>query len=142
MLGFFIILVSNVVALPLIALEGVHWARDGVKFPCKVHGCTMIYIGKYNLVWHLRVWKNVTMESNKLGCPSIWEEALRHQNHVVMNAQVLSNPLIWFRRNELKAIIRVGRHANLQWDKLQVVLRDTHEVLKPTLVKLASNHIL
>jgi hypothetical protein len=34
----FIFLVSNVVTLPPIAIEGVHWARDGPKFVCKVDG--------------------------------------------------------------------------------------------------------
>jgi len=84
MLGFSIILVSDVVTLPLVALEGVHWARDGAKFTCKVHRCNVTYIAKYNLVWHLWVWQNVIME---LGKP-------RHQDHVDMDAQVLNNPLI------------------------------------------------
>ncbi len=50
MLGFSIILVSDVVTPPLVALEGVHWARDGAKFTCKVHRCNVTYIAKYNLV--------------------------------------------------------------------------------------------
>jgi hypothetical protein len=62
------------------------------------------------------------MESSEPRHQSIWEEAARHQDHVVMNAHVLNNPLIQFHHNEQKAIIRVRRHANLQWDKLQVVL--------------------
>jgi hypothetical protein len=49
----FVILVSNVVVLPLVGLEGVHWARDDAKFVHKVHGCNVIFIVKYNLVWHL-----------------------------------------------------------------------------------------
>ncbi len=54
MLGFFVILVSNVVALPLVARphvnSHVHWARDDAKFTCKVHGCNVTNIGKYSLV--------------------------------------------------------------------------------------------
>ncbi len=34
----FVFLVSNVVTLPPIAIEGVHWARDGPKFVYKVDG--------------------------------------------------------------------------------------------------------
>jgi len=49
----FVILVSNAVALPLIAIEGVHWARNGPKFACKVDGCNASYMAKYNLVKHL-----------------------------------------------------------------------------------------
>jgi hypothetical protein len=33
----------NVVALPPINVEGVHWARDGPKFVCKVDGCDALY---------------------------------------------------------------------------------------------------
>ncbi len=44
----FVILVLDVVALPLVALEGVHWPRDGAKFVYKVHGCNVTYIAKYN----------------------------------------------------------------------------------------------
>jgi hypothetical protein len=30
------------------------------------------------------------------------------------------------------------QHANLEWDRLQVMMKDTPKVLKPALVKLAS----
>ncbi len=53
-------LVSNVVAFPPIAIEGVHWARDGPKFVCRVDGCNASYIAKYNLV--------LTMEPSKPKC--------------------------------------------------------------------------
>jgi hypothetical protein len=39
----FVILVSNVVVHPPITLEGVHWAKDGAKFACKVHGCNDLH---------------------------------------------------------------------------------------------------
>jgi len=60
-LGFFVfvILVSDVVTLPPIAIEGVHWARDGPKFACKVDGYDASYMVKYNLVQHLQVCHNV-----------------------------------------------------------------------------------
>jgi hypothetical protein len=51
---FFFLLVSNVVAPPLVAIEGVHWGRDGPKFVCRVDGCNAFYIAKYNLVQHLQ----------------------------------------------------------------------------------------
>jgi hypothetical protein len=44
----FVILVLDVVALLLVALEGVHWPRDGAKFVYKVRGCNVTYIAKYN----------------------------------------------------------------------------------------------
>jgi hypothetical protein len=63
----------DVVALLPVAIEGVHWAKDGPKFVYKVDGCDALYITKYNLVQHLQVHNNVTMESSKLGHPSTRE---------------------------------------------------------------------
>jgi len=63
----------DVVSLPQVAIKGVHWARDGPKFVCKVDGCDASYTFKYNLVWHLWACHNVTMELGKPKCPSIWE---------------------------------------------------------------------
>ncbi len=61
---------------------------------------------------------------------------------MAMNVRVLNNPLVWFHRNEQKVIVKAKRHTFLEWDKLQVDLQYTLEVLKLTLVMLASNHIL
>ncbi len=87
-------LVSEAVARPPVALEGVHWARDGTKFVCWVDGCNMTT--KYNLVCHLWAHHNVIMELGNTACPSTWEEGLTHQDHAIMNARVLSNPLTHF----------------------------------------------
>jgi hypothetical protein len=87
-------------AFPLVAIEGVHWARDGPKFACRVDGYDASYMAKYNLVRHLQVSHNVVMELGKHGCPSTWEEGPRVQDHAAMNAQVLSKPLAHFRHNE------------------------------------------
>ncbi len=46
-------LVLDVVAFPLIAIEGVHWARNGPKFVRKVDGRDASYTSKYNMLWHL-----------------------------------------------------------------------------------------
>jgi hypothetical protein len=40
------------------------------------------------------------MEPGKLKRPSTRKEGLKHQDHKAMNAQVLSNPLAQFYRNE------------------------------------------
>jgi hypothetical protein len=58
-----------------------------------------------------------------------------------MNAQILNNLLARFYCNEEKAIVWAKRHALLEWDRLQVDLQYTPEVLNPTLVKLASDYI-
>jgi len=64
-------MISNVVTPPPIAIEGVHWARDGPKFAYRVDGCDASYIAKYNLVWHFQAHHNVTMEPRKFERPSI-----------------------------------------------------------------------
>jgi len=46
---------------------GGYWAKDGVKFACKVDGCEVTYNTKYNLVLHLWAQHCVAMELNKLG---------------------------------------------------------------------------
>ncbi len=130
------------VAPPLNALNGVHWARDGPKFACRVDGCDASYTANYNLVRHLHAHHNVVMEPGNPKHPSTWEEGERNQNHVAMNVLVLSNPWAWFHRNEQKAIVRAKKHTLVEWDRLQVYLQYTHEVPKPTLTKLVFSHIL
>jgi len=64
----FVFLISNVVAI-----EGVHWAKDGPKFSYNIDGCDASYMAKYNLVQHLWACHNVTMELSKPRCPSTQE---------------------------------------------------------------------
>jgi hypothetical protein len=82
-----------VVAPPLVAIEGVHWVRDGPKFACRIDGCDASYTSKYNLVWHLWACHNVVMEPNKHEHPPTREEGPRVQNHMAINAWVLNNHL-------------------------------------------------
>jgi len=114
----YVFLVSNVVAPPIVAIEGVHWAKDGPKFSCSVNGRDAFYMIKCNLVQHLQVRHNVTMESGKLKRPSIWEQGPKVQDHATMNVQVLSNLLAQFHHNEQKVVVRAKRHALVEWDKL------------------------
>jgi hypothetical protein len=83
------------------------------------------YTTKYNLVSHLRAHHNVIVELDKPRCPSIREKGPRHQDHAVMNVQVLSNPLARFHHNKKKATMRAKEHTNLEWDRLQVAMGDT-----------------
>jgi len=63
---FLTFLVLDVVALCSVTIEGVHRAKDGPKFACRVNGCNASYTTKYNLVWHLRAHNIVTMEPKSL----------------------------------------------------------------------------
>jgi hypothetical protein len=127
---------------PPIAIKGVHWARDGPKFVYKIGGCDASYTAKYNLVPHLWAHHNVTMEPSKPRCPFIQEQGPRVQDHAAMSAQISSNLLAWFHRNEQKAIAKAKRHAFLEWDMFQVDWQYTPKLPKPTLVKLVSSHTL
>jgi hypothetical protein len=69
-LFLFLFFILNVVALLLVTIEGVHWARGGLEFAHKVDGCNASYIVKYNWVWHLQAYHNVTMELGKPKQPS------------------------------------------------------------------------
>ncbi len=73
------------VALPLVAIKGVHWEKDGPKFVYRIDGCNASYTTKYNLVRHLGACHNVTMELGKHGHPSTQEQGLKVQDHMVMN---------------------------------------------------------
>jgi hypothetical protein len=89
-----------VVAPPTVAIQVVHWARDGPKFACRIDGGDAFDMAKYNLVQHLQVYHNITMELSKHGRPSIREHDSRVQDHTVMDAQVLNNLFAWFSHNE------------------------------------------
>ncbi len=62
------------VAPLLVAIKSVHLAKDGPKFACNIDGCNASHIDKYNLVRHLQVCHNVTMEPSKLEPPSTQEQ--------------------------------------------------------------------
>ncbi len=56
------------------------------------------------------------MELGKYGRPST---CVGGQNHHVMNTWILSNPHVRQKRNEKKALDRMKKKANLEWDELQ-----------------------
>jgi hypothetical protein len=77
-------------ALPSIAIEGVHWAKDGPKFASSVDAS---YTTKYILVRHLRACHYVTIKLGKPRRPSIREHGSKVQDQVAMNVWVLNNLL-------------------------------------------------
>jgi hypothetical protein len=62
---FLFFLVLDAVVLPMVAIKGVHWAKDGAKFAHSVDGCNATYMAKYKLVQHFQAHHNVTMELSK-----------------------------------------------------------------------------
>jgi len=39
----------DAIAIPMVAIDGVHWARDGITWACGLDGCNASYT-TYNLV--------------------------------------------------------------------------------------------
>jgi hypothetical protein len=74
--------------------------------------------------------------------PSIHVGEPRQQNHRVMNAQILSNPHARQKRNEKKALDRVKKKAELEWDELQAQAQQMEQVKWPLLVHLTSEILL
>ncbi len=84
------------VAPPLVNLKGVHWARDGPKFACRVDKCDASYMAKYNLIWHLWVHHNVVMEFGKFRRPSTQKEGpipSKSHGHECAGLEQLSGPV-------------------------------------------------
>jgi hypothetical protein len=67
---------------------GVQWVKDNSKWCCKVKDCANKYSVKWPLTAHLK-----KVEKDKLGRLSMCPEGLKQQNHIVMNAKVLSDPI-------------------------------------------------
>jgi hypothetical protein len=59
------------------------------------------------------------MELGKSGRPSTRVGGPRQQNHHAMNVRILNNPHVKQKQNEKKAINRVKKKVELEWDELQ-----------------------
>ncbi len=60
------------VGLPLVAIKGVHWVKDGPKFACNVDGCDASDTAKYNLYSiceHVTMlpWSRASVDTHLLG---------------------------------------------------------------------------
>jgi hypothetical protein len=91
------------------AMEDVDWVHEGSRWKCKINGCTNVYAAKWLFCQHLDNKHGLCMEVDKYGRPSIHVGGPMHQNHHVMNVQILSNPHARQKRNEKKALNRVKK---------------------------------
>ncbi len=101
------------------AMEDANWVHEGSKWKCKINGCTNAYVAKWLLRQHLDNKHGLCMELGKFGHPSTCVGGSRQQNHHAMNVQILSNRHTRQKRNEKKALNRVKKKAELEWDELQ-----------------------
>jgi hypothetical protein len=82
------------------------------------------------------------MELGKYGRPFTRVGGLRQQNHHAMNVRILSNPHARQKWNEKKALDRVKKKTELEWDELQAQAQQMEQVKRPLLVRLASEILL
>ncbi len=123
-------------------MEDVDWVHKGSKWKCKINGCTNTYATKWLLHQHLDNKHELRMELGKSGRPSTRVGGPRQQNHHAMNARILSNPHARQKRNEKKALDRVKKKVELEWDELQAQVQQMEQVKRPLLVHLASKILL
>jgi hypothetical protein len=100
-------------------MEDAYWVHKGSKWKCKINGCTNTYAAKWLLHKHLDNKHGLHMELGKSSRPSTRVGGPRQQNHHAMNAQILSNPHARQKWNEKKALNRVKKKIELEWDELQ-----------------------
>jgi hypothetical protein len=101
------------------AMEDANWVHEGSIWKCKINGCTNAYVAKWLLRQHLDNKHGLCMEVGKFGRPSTHVGGPRQQNRHAMNAQILSNPHTRHKRNEKKALNRMKKEEELEWDELQ-----------------------
>jgi len=76
-------------------------------------------------------------KKRKLKQPSTHERGVWHQNHLVMNAHILSDAQSILQQNKYKVTIRAWAKVALEWDCLEKATQGHEEVLKPPIVKFA-----
>jgi hypothetical protein len=123
-------------------MEDANWVHEGSKWKCKINGCTNSYVAKWLLCQHLDNKHGLRMELGKFSRPSTRVGGPRQQNHHAMNVRILSNPHTRQKRNEKKALDRMKKKAELEWDELQAQVQQMEQVKQPLLVHLASEILL
>jgi hypothetical protein len=124
------------------AMEYADWVHEGSKWKCKINGCTNAYAAKWLFRQHLDNKHGPRMELGKYGRPFTRVGGPRQQNHHAMNARILSNLHARQKQNEKKALDRVKKKAELEWDELQAQAQQMEKIKRPLLVRLASEILL
>jgi hypothetical protein len=97
---------------------------------------------KYLLVKHLGHEFISCHKLNKSNYSFTQHERPRHKDHASMNACILNNPFAKFCYNKQKAIHWIKKQAMCEWDLFQNHVLHLSEISKPTLINLASSHLL
>jgi hypothetical protein len=83
-----------------IVRRGVKWVKKGLKWSYKVGECKELYVTKWILIVHLKRLYEFISKKGKLSCLLTREGGPQHQNHLVMNACILSDAQFIMRQNE------------------------------------------
>jgi len=127
---------------PNLARKDKEWTKVGSKWKCKVGTCIVAYCAKWLLTKHLKEVHGLVKEKAKPRRPSTFAGGPRHQDHAKMNVCILGNAMVVQRRNDQKVASRAHAKAKREWNHLVVVAKQFPPLLKPTLVKLASEQLL
>jgi len=77
-------------------------------------------------------------EKSKPRRPSTFVGGPRHQDHAKMNARILGNAMAVQRRNDQKVASCAHAKAECEWNHLVAFTKQCPPLLKPPLVRLAS----
>jgi len=84
----------------------------------------------------------LVIEKSKFGRPSTSVGGPQHQDHAKMNARILRDAMAVQRRNDQKVANRARAKVEHEWNHLVVVAKQCPPLLKPALVKQASEQLL
>jgi len=127
---------------PNLARKDKERTKVGSKWKCKVGTCTITYCAKWLLTKHLAEVHGLVAEKSKPGRPSTSAGGPQHQDHAKMNARILGNAMAVQRRNDQKVASRARAKTKREWNHLVALAKQCPPLLKPPLVKLASDQLL
>ncbi len=123
-------------------MEDVDWVHKRSRWKCKINGCTDTYVVKWLFRQHLDNKHGLCMEVGKSSSPSTRVGGPRQQNRHAMNVQILNNPHVRQKQNEQKALDKMKKKVELEWDELQAQTQQMEQVKRLLLVRLTFEILL
>jgi len=125
-----------------LARKDKEWTKVGSKWKCEVGTCTVAYCAKWLLTKHFKEVHGLVAAKSKPGRPSTSAKGPRHQDHAKMNARILGNVMVVQRRNDQKVASCTCAKVERKWNHLVALAKECPPLLKPPLVRLASEPLL
>jgi hypothetical protein len=124
------------------AMEDLDWVHKGSRWVCKINGCINSYTTKWLFCRHLDNKHELHLEVGKSSHPFICLGGLKQQDHSSMNVHILNNSHARQKQNKKKALDRMKKKVELEWDELQTQAQQMEQVKQPLLVRLTSKMLL